>query len=62
MAPANWDLRYPRIAREASRWSKDQSTKVGAVIADIQDRMVALGYNGFPRRVEDAEEKLAVGN
>jgi dCMP deaminase len=53
-----WDLRYLAIAREVSCWSKDPSTKVGAVIADNQGRVVALGYNGFPRKVEDAENKL----
>jgi dCMP deaminase len=55
-----WDLRYLAIARQVSCWSKDPSTKVGAVIADNQGRVVALGYNGFPRKVEDAEDKLAV--
>ncbi len=55
-----WDLRYLAVAREVSDWSKDPSTKVGAVIADNQGRVVALGYNGFPRNIEDAKDKLAI--
>jgi hypothetical protein len=59
MALDKWDLRYIAIAREASSWSKDPSTKVGAVVADKERRVVALGYNGFARKIEDADEKLA---
>ena len=59
MALSEWDRRYLRIARQVSRWSKDPSTKVG-VMADNQGRVVALGYNGFPRNIEDAEAKLAI--
>ncbi|HJU15367.1 MAG TPA: deaminase [Stellaceae bacterium] len=50
-----WDRRYMALARQVSCWSKDPSTKVGAVIVDNQGRVVALGYNGFPRKVEDVE-------
>jgi dCMP deaminase len=60
MALDKWDRRYLGLAREVSGWSKDPSTKIGAVIADNQGRVVALGYNGFPRNIEDAEEKLAL--
>jgi dCMP deaminase len=60
MSIVEWDRRYLGLAREVSCWSKDPSTKVGAVIADNQGRVVALGYNGFPRNIEDAEEKLAI--
>jgi dCMP deaminase len=60
MALNEWDRRYLRIARQVSRWSKDPSTKVGAVMADNQGRVVALGYNGFPRNIEDAEAKLVI--
>src|SRR5436305_279131 len=59
MALDKWDLRYLEIARQVSCWSKDPSTKVGAVISDNQGRVVALGYNGFARNVEDAVDKLS---
>ena len=58
MALDKWDRRYLGLAREVSCWSKDPSTKIGAVIADNQGRVVALGYNGFARNIEDADEKL----
>ncbi len=41
------------IAREVSDWSKDPRTSVGAVIVDRKRRIVATGYNGFPRGVKD---------
>ena len=60
MALDKWVRRYLRLASEVAGRSKDPSTKIGAVIADNQGRVVALGYNGFPRNIEDAEEKLAL--
>ncbi len=48
-----WDTRFMELALHISSWSKDPSTKVGAVIADRECRVVGLGYNGFPRGVED---------
>lgn len=42
-----------RLAEEYATWSKDPSTKVGAVIVDHERRTVGAGYNGFPRGVSD---------
>ena len=39
-------------------WSKDPSTQVGAVIVDGNNRIVSIGFNGFPQGVEDSEERL----
>lgn len=50
-----WIQRYLRLAREVSTWSKDPSTKVGAVIVGDNGQIIAQGYNGFPRGVEDNE-------
>jgi dCMP deaminase len=47
MSP-KWIVRFLDLARTVSQWSKDPSTKVGAVIADNQQRVVSLGFNGFP--------------
>ncbi len=52
----NWDIRFLRLAREVSTWSKDPSTKVGAIIIDRKKRIVSVGYNGFPRTVKDDKE------
>ena len=47
-----WDERYLRIAREVASWSKDSRTQVGAVL--VKDRrIIATGYNGIPRGVND---------
>ena len=44
---SNWDGRFLQMASIVAGWSKDPSTKVGAVIADDKI-MVAEGFNGFP--------------
>jgi dCMP deaminase len=54
-----WDLRFMALARHISEWSKDPSTKVGAVIVNWQRQIVGLGYNGFPRGVHDDAERYA---
>lgn len=33
--------------------SKDQHTKIGAVIVDDDNDIISVGYNGIPRRVND---------
>jgi dCMP deaminase len=53
-----WDNRYLRLARHVSGWSKDPNAQVGAVLVDAQGRLCAVGYNGFPRQVEDSQERL----
>lgn len=55
MDKLKWDIRFLRMAKEVSTWSKDPSTKVGAVIADGK-RFKSAGFNGFPECVEDKEE------
>jgi dCMP deaminase len=52
-----WDRRFLELARHISTWSKDPSTKVGAVIADEKNTVVGLGFNGFPRDVKDSENR-----
>lgn len=48
-----WDARFVRLAREISSWSKDRSTKVGAVIVADDKTPGPYGYNGFPRTIDD---------
>ncbi len=52
-----WALRYFEIAQLVSTWSKDPSTKVGAIIVGDKGQIIAQGYNGFPRGVEDRQER-----
>ena len=53
-----WDVRFLELAREISKWSKDPSTKIGAVIVNDDHRILATGYNGFPKGIDDAQERL----
>lgn len=53
-----WDKRFLGLAEYIATWSKDPSTKVGAVIADSDNRLVSIGYNGFPKGVDDSIERL----
>lgn len=59
----NWDHRFLDLAKVIGSWSKDPSTQVGAVVADILHRVRSHGYNGFARGVDDTiltrEQKLA---
>jgi dCMP deaminase len=48
-----WDKRFLELAEQVSTWSKDPSTKVGAVIVNDKRQVLGLGYNGFPRGVFD---------
>lgn len=66
-APEKWDVRFLDLAAVVATWSKEPNTRVGCVIVDDKRRVVATGYNGFPRgvkdtieRIEDREVKLAM--
>lgn len=49
-----WTQRFLDLAAHVAAWSKDPSTKVGAVAVDPVSRAVlSTGYNGLPRGVED---------
>lgn len=51
-----WDEWFFKLARTASLKSKDQSTKVGCVIVGPDREVRSIGYNGFPRGVDDYRE------
>jgi dCMP deaminase len=53
-----WVARYFSLAEHVARWSKDPSTKVGAVVVGADRRMIALGYNGFPPGIADTDDRL----
>lgn len=52
-----WVKRFFNLTKEISEWSKDPSTKVSALIADDNYRIVSQGYNGFPRGVKDSDDR-----
>lgn len=53
MTEMKWDARFMDLARLVASWSKDPSTKVGAVIVQGKNLVVSHGYNGPPGGVED---------
>lgn len=53
-----WDVRFLELAMLVSNWSKDPSTKCGAVIVRPDRSIASVGYNGFPRGVPDLAEHL----
>lgn len=53
-----WDFRYLSLAKLISSWSKDPSTKVGAVAVGPDGQILSQGYNGFPRGVTDSDSIL----
>ena len=51
----SWDEFFMRAAIAASLRSKDPNTQVGACIADTNNRILSVGYNGTPRGLDDDE-------
>lgn len=58
MEQDKWTERFLALADHVSQWSKDPSTKVGAVIVRPNRTLVSVGYNGFPRGTEDYHQLL----
>lgn len=52
-----WDKRFIELAALVASWSKDPSTKVGAVLVQSKNDIVGFGYNGFPKGVIDDQER-----
>tara|TARA_R100000027_G_scaffold44531_1_gene33554 strand:- start:138 stop:617 length:480 start_codon:yes stop_codon:yes gene_type:complete len=48
-----WDMRYLQLAEEVANWSKDPSTKIGAIAVGAKGQVLSQGYNGFPRGIDD---------
>ena len=46
---------YMAMAKLISKRSKDPNTQVGAVIVSKDDRILSVGYNGFPNGCSDDE-------
>lgn len=53
MAGNKWNKRGIEVARTVAQWSKDQSTKVGAVVMMDDGTPLTFAYNGFARGVND---------
>ena len=55
----DWDTRFLELSEHISSWSKDPSTKVGAIIVDQNRRIISTGYNGMPRGIMDSFDRYS---
>lgn len=53
-----WDKRFLTFVAEVTSWSKDPTTKCGAVIIRPDKSIVSYGYNGFPFSIMDLPSRL----
>ncbi|MFI5212012.1 MAG: deoxycytidylate deaminase, partial [Ignavibacteria bacterium] len=51
----SWDEYFMGIALLSAKRSKDPSTQVGACIVNQYNKIVGIGYNGFPIGCSDDE-------
>ncbi|MBF0192223.1 MAG: CMP deaminase [Magnetococcales bacterium] len=56
-----WNERFLQLAYFVSQWSKDPKAKVGSVLLNSRGWPIALGFNGFPKGIEDSLDKLEDG-
>lgn len=53
-----WIARFSGLAKDVASWSKDRGTQVGAVIVRPDRTVASLGFNGFPRGVDDSMDRI----
>lgn len=51
----SWDEYFMAVAVLSGQRSKDPNTQVGACVANDQNKIVGVGYNGFPWGCSDDE-------
>lgn len=55
MFSEKWHKRFMELARLVATWSKDPSTKTGAIVVGPDREIRATGYNGLVRGVDDSK-------
>ena len=50
-----WDEYFMGVADLSGRRSKDPNTQVGACIVSEDNKIMSMGYNGFPKGCSDDE-------
>ena len=53
----SWDEYFMGIAMLSACRSKDPNTQVGACIVNDRNRIMSVGYNGFPSGCDDDESR-----
>jgi len=56
----SWDEYFISVALVSAMRSKDPNTQVGACIVDEENKIVSIGYNGFP--IGCSDDDLPWGN
>jgi dCMP deaminase len=51
----SWDEYFMGVADMSGRRSKDPNTQVGACIVSEDNKIMSMGYNGFPKGCSDDE-------
>lgn len=51
----SWDEYFMGVAKLSGMRSKDPSTQVGACIVSSDNKILSMGYNGFPKGCSDDE-------
>ena len=51
----SWDEYFMGVAQLSGKRSKDPNTQVGACIVSKENKILSMGYNGFPRGCSDDE-------
>ena len=51
----SWDEYFMGIAKLSAMRSKDPNTQVGCCIVSDKNRILSVGYNGFPNGIPDSE-------
>ena len=51
----SWDEYFANIALLAALRSKDENTRVGAILVDKNNRIIGTGYNGLPSGIDETQ-------
>ena len=54
----HWHIRFLALAAHVATWSRDPDKKVGSVVVRPDKTIATMGFNGFPRGVDDLPERL----
>ena len=53
----HWHIRFLALAAHVATWSRDPDKKVGSVVVRPDKTIATMGFNGFPRGVEDTDAR-----
>lgn len=56
---ARWDNHFLGLALAHALMSKDPNTQVGSLIIGPDREVRSMGFNGFPRGIDDTQERLS---